>query len=170
MCPFSDLCLITFTVLISKRTWYRLNKTFKTISYHYHFFMIITLAWILHSHISFMLFHVPGMILKMILINPTWIFGIIPGVLKTILAISREVYYFPSPGRHFRGQPATCWPVHHTACPPVHRDGQGQLNLVPSSGHNNTSAMKVLVVTRELQYKLRRLKSAEISFLHIQKM
>ena len=62
-----------------------------------------------------MLFHVPGMILKMILINPTWIFGIIPGVLKTILAISREVYYFPSPGRHFRGQPAdlcTTQPTH----------------------------------------------------------
>ena len=67
-------------------------------------------------------------------------------------------------------QGPACWPVHHTACPQVHKDGQGQLNLVPSSGHNNTSAMKVLVVTRELQYKLRRLKSAEISFLHIQKM
>ena len=98
--------------------------------------MIITLAWILHSHISFMLFHVPGMILKMILINPTWIFGVISGVLKTFIAISREIYSLvPSPGCHFMGQPATCWPVHHTACPPVHRDGQGQLNLVSSSGH-----------------------------------
>ena len=107
MCPFSDLCLITFTVLISKRTWYKLNKTFKT----YHIIDIFSL--LLHWHefyififISFMLFHVPGMIIKMILINPTWIFGVIPGVLKTILAISREVYYFPSPERHFRGQPA----------------------------------------------------------------
>ena len=93
--------------------------------------------WILHSHISFLLFHVPGLILKMILITPTWIVGIIPGVLKTILAISREVYYFPSPERHFRSQPADLcttqpkctetsrdswmWSLHVDAAIPVHQ-------------------------------------------------
>ena len=100
-------------------------------------FMIITLMWILHSHISFLLFHVPGLILKMILITPTWIVGIIPGVLKTFLAISREVYYFPSPERHFRSQPADLcttqprctetsrdswiWSLHVDATIPVHQ-------------------------------------------------
>ena len=96
------------------------------------------------------------MIIKMILINPTWIFVVMFGVLKTILAISREIYYLvPSPGWHFMGQPATGWPVHHTACPPVHRNGQGQLPCTSSRGHTSQCQCNgsSLVVTRELEYQ-----------------
>ena len=77
------------------------------------------------------------MIIKfMILMNPALIFVVMFGIWKHFFAISRGTSWLvPSPGWHFMGRPATCWPVHHTACPPVHRDGQGQLNLVSSSGH-----------------------------------
>ena len=38
LCPFSNLYIVTFTVLIGERTWYGLNSTFTTISYHHHFY------------------------------------------------------------------------------------------------------------------------------------
>ena len=69
------------------------------------------------------------MLLNMIVINLTWIVGIIPNVWKTFPAISRTSLQKPA-----------CGPVHHTA--QVHRDEHRQLNLVPSWRRNNTSASK----------------------------
>ena len=76
-----------------------LNKTFQT----YHIIDIFSL--LLHWHkfyififIYFMLFHVPGMIIKMILINPALIFVVMFGVSKTFFRhLTRDFLIGPFP-------------------------------------------------------------------------
>ena len=120
--------------------------------------------------IYFLLCHIPEMLLNMIVINLTWIVGIIHNVWKTFPAISREVYYFPSPGLTSGASLRTCAPHSPSA--------QRRAQTVEFGSFMETQqyqGIKVLVVTRDTSAKQvlvvsRNCNQLQSFFEHIQKI
>ena len=114
MCPFSDLYIISITVLISERTWYRLHSTFTTISYHHHFYDYYTGVNFTFSYI-FSVIPCVGADPKNDFNNSNMDCWDHPWCVENISRHLTRSLLLPFPRTSLQG-PA-CWPVHHTAYP-----------------------------------------------------